>query len=175
MEHCIHKISSSEWSDYFPLFSPVVVILLFGLERVLSYKTKKKEIERTWYYKVLIDPALSKVTEFFNTIQVLYADSCAKLSSSQDLRHDEYISLKSSEIGKFQKIKRVFDIDIITPINHKYPIVGEKLQNKLMDLEDCFTYGLDNELFSENDIDHFSTKVSKIRAVWLNVLYEPIE
>lgn len=174
MEHCLQEIATNNWKDYFPLLSPIVVILLFSFERILSYNIRKREIARTWYYKVLIDPSLQKINDFFQLTQNYYVSSCKTLSASNNLPHADYNSLRSSEIGKFQQAKRAFDIDVVTPINHRYPKIGEMLQNKLMDLEDKFSTGIDKELFSQDEIDAFLDKVSEARAIWLNILYEPI-
>lgn len=175
METCVQEISHVSWKDYLPLISPVVIVLLFGIERYLSYKIRKREVERTWYYKVLIDPSLNKINDFFNQAQSIYSDSCSLLLASNQLPHDKYISLKSTQIGEFQKVKRAFDTDVITPINNRYPKVGMELQNRLLDLEDKFSNSIDNELFSQDDIDTFFDTVSEVRANWLNILYKPIQ
>jgi hypothetical protein len=172
---CIQEASSFNWKEYLPLLSPIVVIILFGLERVLSYKIRKREVERTWYYKVLLDPSLNKIDLFFSNTIDFYISSCALLSVSQETPHASYISMKSSEIGKFQKAKRAFDSNIVTPIIHRYPDTGNKLQNSLLDLEDLFSSSLDEKKFTQTDIEDFQVKVSSAKALWLNTLYEPIQ
>jgi len=172
---CIQEVSSISWKDYIPLLSPFVVILLFGIERVLSYFIRKRDIDRTWYYKVLLDPSLEKIDSFFSTTVELYIKSCGILADSQEVPHAKYISMKSSEIGIFQKIKRTFDSNIVTPIIMRYPSTGNKLQNSLLDLEDLFSNSLDMKLFSDDDIEDFQVKVSSLKAIWLSTLYEPIQ
>jgi len=172
--NCAQEMSTFNWKDYFPLISPIVVIILFGLERWLSYNIRKREIERTWYYKVLIEPSLTKIGDFFKDTQDLYKASCEKLALSNNMPHNEYNSLKSSEIGKFQQVKRAFEIDFVTPINHRYPNVGLSLQNILMDLEDKFSNGLDSEFLTQTNIETFVDSVSNSKVAWLNTLYEPI-
>ncbi|MBL0327013.1 MAG: hypothetical protein IPP61_17930 [Cytophagaceae bacterium] len=172
---CIQEVNSINWKEYIPLISPVVVVLLFGIERILSYFIRKREIERTWYYKVLLDPSLEKIDTFFLYTVDLYISSCKLLAASQEIPHNSYISMKSSEIGNFQKIKRTFDSDIVTPIIHRYPDTGNKLQNSLLDLEDLFSSSLDEKKFTQTDIEDFQVKVSSAKALWLNTLYEPIQ
>lgn len=172
---CIQEVNSINWKEYIPLISPVVVVLLFGIERILSYFIRKREIERTWYYKVLLDPSLEKIDTFFLSTVDLYISSCKLLADSQEIPHNSYISMKSSEIGNFQKIKRTFDSNIVTPIILRYPDSGNKLQNYLLDLEDLFSSSLDLKKFSEDDIEDFKVKVSSAKAVWLHTLYEPIK
>ena len=172
---CIQDVNSINWKEYIPLISPVVVVLLFGIERILSYFIRKREIERTWYYKVLLDPSLDKIDTFFLSTVELYISSCKLLADSQEIPHSSYISMKSSEIGNFQKIKRTFDSNIVTPIILRYPDSGNKLQNYLLDLDDLFSSSLDLKKFSEDDIEDFKVKVSTAKAVWLHTLYEPIK
>lgn len=172
---CCQDVYSLNWKEYIPLISPIIVVILFGIERVLSFHIRKREIERTWYYKVLLDPTLEKIDMFYSETIDLFISSCSLLDKSQDIPHSSYISIKSSEIGNFQKIKRTFDSNIVTPIIIRYPDTGNKLQNYLLDLEDLFSSSLDLKKFTEEDIEEFILKVSSAKAIWLNTLYEPIK
>jgi hypothetical protein len=164
----------SQFKEFFPLISPVLILLLFIVERVLSYQIRQKEINRTWYYKVLIDPHIEKINVFFSTLGQLYSDSAGVLSSSLNLPHSEFLALKREEFTKFQKSKRELELIVIAPILHRYPKTGEKLTEELRGIEDLFTGSLDSGKFSIDDIDSLTKHVSSVRAVWLNILYEPI-
>lgn len=174
MEGCSNEIVTYDWKAFFPLLSPVVVIILFGIERFLSYGIRKKEIERNWYYKVLIDPSLLTINKFFSDADDLFRKSFTTLGASKELPHSEFMSLKSREIGSFQIVKRKFDFDIVTPIYYQYPVTGGKLQAILLDLEDAFATNIDQELFTEDDMDRFSSRVSDFKANWFATLYEPL-
>jgi len=174
LEGSLGEIAAFDWKSYFPLLSPIVVILLFGIERFLSYKIRKREIERAWYYKVLIDPILPKIDGFFAKVPELYNNTCDELNKSKDLSHQEFRTIKSRGTGIFQDEKRRFHMDIVTPILHRYPNTGNGLQEMLINLEDKFTNNIDKELFSDDDKDEFSLWVSNVKASWINVLYNPI-
>lgn len=166
---------STNWQELLPLASPIVVILLFFLERIISFFIRKNEVKRTWYFKVLIDPNIEKINTFYNAIKEAYNNSSDILNASQDLSHIDYVSLKSKEIGVFQKIKRDFEIDVIEPIIYRYPKIGDKLTDILISIEDTYTTNLDSGDFSKEKTDLFISHISSCRAKWFNVLYEPIK
>lgn len=167
---------SSVWTTYIPLVSPIVVILLFLIDRVIGFYLRKREIERNWYLKVLIEPGISKISAFYKATNEMYAKSAEMLfQNSATVAHDKYLTLKSQEIGKFQSHKRELEAEVIFPILMRYPEVGDHLTNTLLNLEDCFTTALDKGLYSEQEIKDFQSKVASNRALLLTNLYSPLQ
>lgn len=167
---------SSVWTTYLPLVSPIVVILLFLVDRIIGFYLRRREIERNWYLKVLIEPGISKISAFYKATNEMYAKSAEMLfKNSTTVAHDKYLTLKSQEIGKFQAHKRELEAEVIFPILMRYPEVGDNLTNTLLNLEDCFTTALDRGLFSEQEIKDFQSKVASNRALLLTNLYSPLQ
>lgn len=164
------------WTIYLPLASPLVVILLFILDRIIGFNLRKREIERNWYLKVLIEPGIIMISAFYKSTNLMYTSSAQLLNQQSTIvAHDKYLSLKAKEIGKFQAHKRELETEVIFPIQIRYPEVGEKLTNILLNLEDCFTSTLDFEKYSEQDILDFQGKVASNRALLLAQLYLPLQ
>ncbi|MBK7391129.1 MAG: hypothetical protein IPI23_19290 [Bacteroidetes bacterium] len=170
-----HTDPSSVLTTYLPLVSPIVVILLFLVDRVIGFYLRKREIERNWYLKVLIEPGISKISAFYKATNDMYAKSAELLQNSSTVAHEKYLTLKSHEIGKFQSHKRELEAEVIFPILMRYPEVGDHLTSTLLNLEDCFTTALDKGLYSEQEIKDFQNKVASNRALLLTNLYAPLQ
>lgn len=166
--------ASFGWSEILSLIATIIVILLFGIERYLNHKANIEDLDRTWYYKILIDPNLEKINIFFDDVIKHYFDSAEFLFLSSSEPHDEFIKLKAYKIGAFQELKRSFEIDLTTPILKKYKDTGDKLNLILINLEDEYTVTLDNSTNSKDEKDNFKIKCYILKAEWLDALYEPI-
>ena len=167
---------SAFWTTYLPLVSPIVVVVLFIIDRIIGFYLRKREIERNWYLKVLIEPGITKISAFYKSTNEIYAKSAEFLfQNSTTVAHDKYLSIKSQEIGKFQAHKRELEAEVIFPIQMRYPEVGERLTETLLNLEDCFTSALDKGFYSEQEIKDFQSKVASNRALLLTNLYTPLQ
>jgi len=167
--------SSSRLKDLLPLVSPIIVIILFIIDRVIGFRLRRKEVERNWYLKVLIEPGVSKISDFYKKSVEFYTASANTLGASSALPHANYNVLKAQEFSKFQSLKRELEAEVIFPIQMRYPVVGQKLTELLLDIEDTFTSSLDREEFSEDKIKDFQIYTATNRAELLNCLYFPLK
>jgi len=175
---CCENISSTaimDWKTLIPLVSPIIVVLLFLIDRVIGFKLRKREAERNWYLKVLIEPCIQKMTTFYKETLECYKTSSTVLKNSNNLPHADYISIKSREFGKFQIIKRDTEAEIFTPIQLTYPYVGKSISENLRNIEDEFTTCLDQEKFSDEAIADFQMKLATNKAIMIKHLYSPLE
>ena len=163
------------WKDILPLVSPIVVIILFIIDRIIGFKLRRKEVERNWYLKVLIEPCIDKISTFYKNILDEYKSSSHILSTTNQKFQTKYINIKAKEFGKFQSLKRELELDVIFPIQMRYGDVGEDILEQLRNLEDQFTSSLDNKKFSEDDIIQFHLFVAVNKANLLNYLYAPLQ
>lgn len=161
--------------DFIPLISPVIVIIIFVIDRIIGFILRKKEVERNWYLKVLIEPCLTEISSFYDNVLNNYKTSCDLLRANSQKPHNEYTHLKSKEFGKFQQCKRELEVNVIIPIQSRYNDVGEKILEELRNLEDLYTTSLDQEKFSEEDIQKLYFHIASNRALFLNHLYLPVE
>ncbi len=172
--YSIPSPAASYWKELIPLVSPVVVIVLFIIDRLIGYKLRQKETDRSWYFKVLIEPGIEQITEFYRKVNTLYSDAAHNLDINKNISHDEFIKLKASEIFKFQEIKRELEAEIIRPIMSRYLFVGNSLTTVILNLEDLFTGYLDDEKFTNENIADFHFSAFTNRALLLNELYAPL-
>lgn len=174
---CCHYIpeSSSNLKELLPLVSPVIVIILFIIDRIIGFKLRRKEIERNWYLKVLIEPGISKISDFYKKSFEFYSSSANLLKASSTLSHADYNVLKAQEFSKFQSLKRELEAEVIFPIQIRYPDVGKNLTELLLNIEDTFTSSLDREEFSEEKIKDFQIYIARNRAELLTCLYFPLK
>jgi hypothetical protein len=167
--------TSSQWKELIPLVSPVVVILLFIIDRLIGYNLRKKETDRSWYFKVLIEPGIEKISIFYRNTNNSYSTAAKNLEANKTIPHIDFGILKAKEFFKFQESKRELEAEIIQPIIARYQFIGNSLTLVLQDLEDLYTSSLDNEYFSEEEINKFYLSAFTNRALLLNQLYSPLQ
>lgn len=163
------------WKELIPLISPLVVVALFVIDRFIGYKLRKKETDRTWYFKVLIEPGIAKITDFYKTTNLSYSTAAKNLETNKSIPHSDFIKLKSKEFFKFQDAKRELEAEIIQPIIARYQFIGNSLTLILQDLEDLYTNSLGDEKFNDDDIKDFHVSSFTNRATLLNHLYSPLK
>ena len=77
-------------------------------------------------------------------------------------------------MGKFQSLKRKFEIEFIALIQTNYPEIASELEALLRDLEDKITTCLDSQDLSENHFTHLEVGVSSTKYELLKILYKPL-
>ena len=173
---CEQTYQPSSWPSYLPLVSSIVVILLFIIDRLLGARLRKKEIERNWYLKVLIEPSIAKISEFYKAThegQVISFDLLKKAHSSTT--HAKYLDAVALEVGKFSSLKRRFEGEVIMPIQARYPATGGELTSVLLVLEDEYSNFLNSNELTLEECDNFATVLNGNRSAFLNALYEPLK
>ena len=152
-----------------------IVVLLFIIGRLLDSTMKLREIKRNWYLKVIIDPNIKKLEDFyldvFSTLKVSIS-TLVQLKSTRNF--NEYIVDKSLEMGKFQTLKRKFELDFIALIQTNYPEISNELENLLRDLEDKVTSYLDRQDLVDSHYDNLEISVSSTKYELLKILYKPL-
>jgi hypothetical protein len=160
--------------DTIPLIGAAVVVATFIIHRIIEHLSKRKEIERNWYMKVLVEPSISKVHDFFTSVILSYKDASAKLLTFSNTDEAQFSKTLSTEFGKFQEIKRAFEGSHILPIQIIYEDVANRITDHLLHLEDRFTSSLDSKLYSEDDLSDFTQFAYTTKARILFLLYSPV-
>ncbi len=167
--------SSYQFKDYYPLISSAIVLLLFIIDRIIGYRIRKKEVERNWYFKVLLEPNLEKINSFFFDVENQYKSSAIKLKDLVSVvSNSEYINTQSLEINLFKEIKRRFELEVIKPIITRYTFMNENISIKTEELQNHYTVQIDNLKLEQEDINDFSKDLYNIKAEWLDLLYKPL-
>lgn len=163
--------NSSSWDNLTQYISPTCLVIIFIIERYISFRYRKKDTERSWYFNVIINPNTEKISLFFSALHEQFKNSSEILSKSTNKKHNQYINAKRTEIGKFQEIKRNFEFDVLLPIVYKYPITGNELTAILNQIEDDFTKQIDANPI---DTEFFIQQLSMHKAKWIGLLFQPI-
>jgi len=157
------------------LISVGVVVFIFIIGRFFDSRIRNKERKRNWYLKVIIEPNVQKVEIFVNDIYASVSNSIEKLVNNKSkISYNEYITLKSIEFGKFQKIKRKFELDFILLIQSNYPKIANDLSILLLELEDTTTNILDSKNLNTDDFDLIEENIKKYKSKFWSLLYKPL-
>ena len=153
------------------IISPIVLILIFIVDRFINFWLTKRENKRNWYLTVLINPNLEKINLFYKKLFDLYEKS-SNLLSQYDDDDDNFINQKKSEIfGNISILKRNFEMDFITPIYAMYPSLSEYMINELLNLEDYLSHNLDSNNY---EIEQTRRRINESKSNILDALYLPI-
>lgn len=158
------------------IISGFIVLILFIIGRIIDSKIRTKEISRTWYLRVIIEPNLKKVDDFMQNTSETVRLSISSLSAARDnnILYWEYIEAKAKEIGKFQLLKRNFEIGFIQLVQWNYPIIGAQLSESLRKLEDIVTSILDKQDLSIKDCEIIEKSITDYRNTLFYLLFSPI-
>lgn len=173
---CNCGVPDSDWNlkDYLPLISSSIVIILFIIDRFISSRIRKKEMERNFYYKVLLEPNLDLITSFFTEIEELYQNSSVKLSNLNEELFSEYLKELRLEVELFKNKRRKFEFHVVFPIQQRYPNGAEGLLSSLDDIQDFYITELDLMHFDSESIVLFNKELHLQKAKFLSNLYKPL-
>ena len=173
---CCTPVEPSLWQKILPtLIGPSIVLFLFIVGRFLDSTIRLREVKRNWYLKVIIDPNISKLEEFYtNVLSTVRASISILVPLKSSKNFSEYLTEKSLEIGKFQVIKRKFEIEFIALIQTNYPEISNELESLLRDLEDKITACLDKQDLDESHYSTLEIELSSTKYELLKILYKPL-
>lgn len=158
------------------IVSTLVVVIIFIIGRYFELKIRKREIERNWYFKVIIEPNINKIDIFINEAFGTIKDSVKTLIQAKtEKSYDEYIGIKSIEFGKFQELLRKFKLDFVIIVQDSYPVLTFELSSFLMNIEDSTTNILDKENLTVSDYYEIEKTIKKYKSDLLILLHKPIE
>jgi hypothetical protein len=169
-------LKNNGWLSLLPLLSSIIVIVLFIIDRAIGARSRRKEVERNWYLKVLIEPSIAKISIFYRGVYENLGNSFDLLKTAHSVEtHAIYLDLVAKEIGKLSTLKREFEGEVIMPIQGRYPITGGRLTGILLTLEDQFSDFLNSTNLESQEKEDFSRTINSSRSLFLNILYEPIK
>ncbi|MFV8379318.1 hypothetical protein [Flavobacterium sp. LB3R33] len=163
------------FKDFFPLISSGIVLLIFLYDRWLGSVIRRKELNRSWYFKVLLEPKLENIDTFFVEIEKQINISITELGSL-DFDNDKstYIKSQLKYIDKFKELKRKFELEVLKPILSRYTEINTELITVINEIENDFTFEIDNLLIKDFDLVDFTKTIFEHKATLLDVLYKPL-
>lgn len=149
-----------------PYLGAIAVFVSLIINNYVSSRFRKRDVQRNWYLKVLIEPNIKNIDKFYEDISLKFNESINSFEKSKNTTPNKILKLKISEIGAFQELKRKFEnsfIRLIALSYKKYPSsfleevvkvilddnteeesISEELTTIVLDLEDFYTSNLDN-------------------------------
>ena len=159
------------------IFSSIILILLFIIGRVIDSKLKGRETRNNWYMKVILEPSIQKLDDFYTDILKSINGSINTLSKAQagNMSYNDYLALKAKEIGNFQAIKRKFEFSFIDIVKVNCPEIADELSDNVRSIEDTVTNHLDKQIMSIVQYDLVEIEINKTKPQLLKLLYEPLK
>lgn len=164
--------SSSTLKDIAPFIGPFLIILTFTLDRILSARTRRKEIFRSWYYKAILEPNLEKIEVFFKETYKKFENAVGLLKSKND--PVEVATSMAICIREFQNERREFEFDFIDLAQTNIQELRNSLTLEIQEIDDMFVNSID-KYSSPNDINEvFRNCLMFRRSRFYQILYSSL-
>lgn len=160
--------------DWLPLLSIGLTLGIFVYDRMLAARIRHREVHRNWYLKVLVEPNLARINEFYSNIEGSFEEAARVLSGAVNLSHQEYRSLKLHQNERFTDAKRLLEANLLYPLRPQFPLLVEGVDQLFISLFDEFTGRLDKEAFTNEDVKDFHTAARENKGQLLYLLYLPL-
>lgn len=163
---------TNKLSQYYPLLSPIVVILTFLVNALISKNIRKKEVLRSWFTKSIIEPNNEKIEDFFQEVNTLFQKAYKKLNSTKGvIDKSQYQKLHVNYNRDFKKLKKDFEFNYIDTIKATNIKTSQALDLILQNIEDDFVKNLDS-VPSPNDIpSHFERSLLAYKSLLYKEIY----
>jgi hypothetical protein len=146
-KYILNPVSDQDFfSKYIPLLSPIIVIVTFIINDRYTRKVKRKESERTWYFKAYFESQIKTVDAFFDNADHLmkvavttYLDLLSK-GDKQGI-----IEFVGATLLALADSKRIFEIEVLGVLKSTYPKIFSDIEKDLMNFEDAGTTAFEND------------------------------
>ncbi|WP_456313545.1 hypothetical protein [Pseudomonas shirazensis] len=173
--NCIIPSNELSFKDYFPLISSAIVIVIFIFDRALGYNIRQKELNRNWYFKVLLEPKLDAIDDFFNDVERHIKKANKDLNKIDfNSAKANYIKCQLTNIDDFKEIKRKFELQVLKPIYSRYSDINTDLNSVVDNIVNEFTEEVDGHLLAKFNFNDFSKKLYENKIILLDLLYKPL-
>lgn len=140
---------SSNFLNYLPAISFGFVVISYFIEKVISARSKKKQILREWYSHSLLEPTLTPINDLFEAIkELMYKHVAVFEAKFKALNAQEFLLYKAQINIEFQRLKDEFYTEHLVPIYHNYPALAEDANSFLLQVQDTFI-----DFFGGNALD----------------------
>ena len=145
------------------LFSSIIIILLFLLERIFTYLSTKKLRKAAFYQEVVIKPHIDCIISFFNEFydQLTISIQTIRVSSGTG---DEIDNLKKERLNILKLKKINFDHEFLSLIRSVYPKKANSLSELMNEIEDIATKKLTNQSLSDINLADLEKEIHKKKA-----------
>ena len=152
----------------------ILALVIFVWDRISNSRIRRKDLERTWYYNVLIQPNLEKIDTCFDYFTNTYKSIIEVLSRHN--AHDDlkYLKLKAGETGKINAIRRKLELGIVEHIRRYDDSLYDILIDLLREIEDRLIASIEADKFTHEDVKEIENFLFNKKADLLELLYEPI-
>ena len=140
------------WEDHFIEMAAIILALCtFILERILNYKREKKNSKYDWFLKIIVEPNLDDIKEFYikadNDLRIACKDLQNRESSLNDM---EYAIQVRTYHNTFKTDRRKFFNNFVSMIGSFDKKMALKVDGIINELDDFYGTALD---YANSDVN----------------------
>lgn len=147
-----------------------IIILLFLLERVITYFSSKKTRKREFIHEIILKPSILQVREFFKSFYEELTGSIKHIRQFQGTG-DQIDYEKNSKLNELKTKKVDFDHEFISLIRSVNPKKATKLTEVLNKVEDKATKALTANNLAELNLKTLEHDIHKLKADFFTEIY----
>jgi hypothetical protein len=162
---------SSTALDFFATIASVIIaafaILQFSYLVFIQAKKEKQRNEKEWFHRLVIEPKINEVYDFFERTEI-------EIEKIKNLLESGFTYDKALEIAKnfktsIFKFRRSF-VDLLYPIDSN---LSSKIQNAADNLLDFYSEKLfsESESFDDKDLKDIHNKFYSVQSKIISLLY----
>jgi len=152
-----------------------IAILTFITERVITYLREKRTTKYNWFLKVIVEPHLDLINEFYKTTDRELKNACEDLKSQESLNDLDYIVLKRSYCDTFKDRRKEFFNNFVSMVSAFDKGISTKVDTIINRLDDNYVTAID---FVNEDADSegllkeiLNNKAALYQTLFLGISY----
>lgn len=151
--------------------SSSVIIILFIVERIVSYKTSNKLRKRRFYQEIIIKPNVSLAIVFFsNFFESL--EKCIQELKEFNGNPDDLFKLRQELLDELKNEKRSFDVNFISLIRGVAREKATRMSEILNKLEDVATNCIQAHDLSNLKLNIIELEVHNVKAEFFAIIHD---
>lgn len=167
-----YNLEDKSWiEEHSGTLGTIVVILLFITERIISSYDKKRELNRNWYYSVIVLPNLSNISAFFQKYSKVTGEAYLSISSNSTIDANTLQQLKAIHFKKLRDIIHEFDFEFLMTVYMfslgRYDSLWQIIENT----HDNVVIILDKQNLVKDDLDELNRRLKEEKSIFFNALY----
>ena len=171
----VHEVQNSFLEKYSGLFSAILIICLFIIERLINGNENRKQNRINWYSNVLIQPNLITINKFFFDFTEETKRIITIRNTLLDFSPTQRTLINAKEYYNLQNLCRNFEFDFLILISqYDVELYSTLLYDLVNPLYDFVVSNLGEEDVQLNRLNHLLDQIKTTKSLFFSNLYQRI-
>jgi hypothetical protein len=154
--------------------SPIVLILIFIVGRIIEFRITKKSNAFQFYISAVLVPNLDAIDEFIESYMKCLTDSVKAIKRDKGTVEEIHTRTVAPSLKELQSIKKKFDLSFLSMIRSCYPKKAVDLTNILNSFDDAGTRELGKIDLKDLDSESLKESLAQFKTDFYQKLIEKV-